>query len=84
MLQIFLINQSQHVRLKLQHEQIIVNEIIEEYNHPTSGIIRQARPAAKFSKTEAKIKSPAPLLGEHKREILLDIGMSEKQISELL
>ena len=68
----------------LQHEQIIVNEIIEEYNHPTSGIIRQARPAAKFSKTEAKIKSPAPLLGEHKKEILLDLGMSEKEISELL
>lgn len=68
----------------LQHEQIIANELIAEYEHPIAGTTRQPRPAAKFDKTPAMIRRPAPGLGEHSREILLDLGYPPEQIGMLL
>ncbi|MEM9621882.1 MAG: CoA transferase [Pseudomonadota bacterium] len=68
----------------LEHEQIKANNIISEYEHPIAGTTRQPRPAAKFDKTPAMIRRPAPGLGEHSREILLDLGYSDAQIQDLL
>jgi crotonobetainyl-CoA:carnitine CoA-transferase CaiB-like acyl-CoA transferase len=68
----------------LTHEQIIANELIEEMDQPGLGRVRQPRPAARFSVTPAKIQGAAPTLGEHTREILSEIGISEKKITSLL
>ena len=58
----------------MDHEQITANETIWYDNFDGFGQIRQARPAARFSKTESKIVRPAPKLGEHGLEILSDLG----------
>ena len=68
----------------LGNEQILANESILRLNYERYGEVRQARPAARFEKTPSEINSPAPLLGEHGREILLEIGYSEEKISKLL
>ena len=68
----------------LGNEQILANESILRLNYERFGEVRQARPAARFEKTPSEITNPAPLLGEHGREILLEIGYSEEKISKLL
>jgi len=68
----------------LGNEQILANESILRLNYERYGEVRQARPAARFKKTPSEINSPAPLLGEHGREILMEIGYSEEKISNLL
>jgi crotonobetainyl-CoA:carnitine CoA-transferase CaiB-like acyl-CoA transferase len=67
----------------IDHEQIRINATIEELDHPTGGRIRQPRPAAQFAETPARIRRPAPLLGEHSREILAAAGFSADEITAL-
>ena len=53
-------------------------------DHPTEGEIRQARPSAKFSESPAAIQRMPPRLGEHSRAVLLEAGLSEEEIAELV
>jgi crotonobetainyl-CoA:carnitine CoA-transferase CaiB-like acyl-CoA transferase len=57
-----------------EHEQVKINEMVSEYDHPTAGRIRQPRPAARFDRTPATIRRHAPALGEHSDEILEELG----------
>jgi crotonobetainyl-CoA:carnitine CoA-transferase CaiB-like acyl-CoA transferase len=63
--------------------QIINNEIISELEQPGVGPIRQARPAARFSKTPAEKPRPAPELGQHNNEILSELGFTQAEIDNL-
>lgn len=67
----------------LNHEQIRINELIEEMEQPGLGRVRQPRPAARFSDTQASIQGAAPKLGEHSREILQGLGLPEEKIDAL-
>ena len=68
----------------LEHEQVRINEIISEYDHPGIGRVRQPRPAARFSGTPVAKEPLAPVLGEHGREILTDLGLGEADVEALL
>jgi crotonobetainyl-CoA:carnitine CoA-transferase CaiB-like acyl-CoA transferase len=57
--------------------QIAANELIVESEHPLAGRLRQPRPAARFEKTPAELRSPAPQLGEHTESVLAELGLSE-------
>jgi len=57
------------------HEQIRANEMVEEFDHPVAGRIRQPRPAARFDKTPAAMQRHAPTLGQHTRELLEELGV---------
>ena len=60
-----------------------MNEIISEFEQPGVGPIRQARPAARFSKTPAEKPRPAPELGQHNNEILSELGFTQAEIDNL-
>ena len=62
----------------MDHEQIIANQTILRDKYDGFGEVRQARPAALFEGTPSKIKRPAPKLGEHSKEILDHLGISEE------
>jgi crotonobetainyl-CoA:carnitine CoA-transferase CaiB-like acyl-CoA transferase len=68
----------------IEHEQIRVNATIEEHEHSVAGRIRQPRPAARFSATPARMRRPAPMLGEQSREILEEAGFSASEIDALI
>jgi crotonobetainyl-CoA:carnitine CoA-transferase CaiB-like acyl-CoA transferase len=67
----------------LAHPQIAANELIVESIHPHVGRMRQARPAARFERTPAELRRPAPLLGEHTDEVLAEAGFSSDEIAAL-
>ena len=67
----------------LDHPQIQANEMIVEEVHPVAGPIRQARPAARFDRTPARIRGPAPELGADTVAILEELGVSSTEIDEL-
>jgi crotonobetainyl-CoA:carnitine CoA-transferase CaiB-like acyl-CoA transferase len=68
----------------LENPQIINNKIISEFEQPGVGTVRQARPAARFSKTPAMKPRPAPGLGEHNKQILSEVGFTNDEIDNFL
>jgi len=61
-----------------QHPQMQANGTFIEYDHPTAGRLRQARPPALFHGTPGGPVRPAPELGEHTKEVLADLAASKK------
>jgi crotonobetainyl-CoA:carnitine CoA-transferase CaiB-like acyl-CoA transferase len=61
-----------------EDEQIRHNQMFRELDHPVAGAMRDARPAPRFQKTPAAPGGPAPTVGQHTREILEQIGLSDK------
>ena len=57
--------------------------MISSYEHPIAGTVKVVAPAVKISATPAAIDRPAPLVGEHTREILAGYGLTT-DIDELL
>ncbi|WP_315832394.1 CoA transferase [Bradyrhizobium prioriisuperbiae] len=64
----------------IHNEQVIARGLIEEFDQPTVGKVRQPRPAARFDVNEAGIQGPAPLIGEHSRDVLRELGYSSGEI----
>jgi crotonobetainyl-CoA:carnitine CoA-transferase CaiB-like acyl-CoA transferase len=63
--------------------QVAANGLIVESEHPHAGRMRQPRTAARFDRTPAEIRTPAPLLGEHTEAVLAEIGISSERLAEL-
>jgi crotonobetainyl-CoA:carnitine CoA-transferase CaiB-like acyl-CoA transferase len=63
--------------------QIAHNGTFVEYEHPTEGHIKTPGFPYKFSATPPRIDRGAPLVGEHSREVLAELGVSDDRISEL-
>ncbi|MFT5097960.1 MAG: crotonobetainyl-CoA:carnitine CoA-transferase CaiB-like acyl-CoA transferase [Candidatus Azotimanducaceae bacterium] len=68
----------------MSHEQINANKSIERTVYEGFGEVRQAVPAARFDVTPSMINGPAPKLGEHSREVLLELGYHQRKCDELL
>ena len=68
----------------IEHEQIRVNEMIVEEDHPVAGPTRQARPAARFDVTPAQIQRPAPVVGQDSVAILEELGFDDAEVESLL
>ena len=65
------------------HPQVQANGIVIEQDHPVVGRVRQARPAEQMDGTPSAISRPAPVLGQHTEEVLVEMGVSSQRIAEL-
>ncbi|HIF92778.1 MAG TPA: CoA transferase [Myxococcales bacterium] len=63
--------------------QVVHNESLVTWQHPTAGNVRQPRPAARFSATPAEVARSAPVLGQHNDEVLAELGRSQDEIARL-
>ena len=78
----------------LEHPQTVARNMVVETDHPTAGRVRSLGSAVKMSGTGHRSQSdagssvgtpsPAPLLGQHTREVLGDAGVSDERIDVLV
>lgn len=59
-------------------------EMIVEVDHPKAGKVETIGHPVKFSRTPARINHAAPLLGQHTREVLAEIGYDNAQIEAFI
>lgn len=57
--------------------------LVQSYQHPLAGEVKGIGPAVNLSETPAGIDRPAPMVGEHGREILAEHGIDEAEIDAL-
>lgn len=65
---------------------VSLDEIVAEQpiaTHPLAGDYHQVRAAARMSATPIRARRPAPIPGQHNREVLLELGYSTEQIDAL-
>lgn len=67
----------------IHHPQVQASGTVVEYDHPVAGPVRQARPAARFSRTPPQIRHGAPALGQHTDAILAEAGLETGEIERL-
>ena len=65
------------------HPQASALEAVSRKLHPEYTNLAQAGVMLEFSQTSAEDGPAAPVLGQHTREVLLDLGYAEEEISEL-
>ena len=67
----------------LRDGQVQANHILEEYESPVFGRVRQPRPAARFDRTPASVRELAPLLGADNAAIMSELGYQGDEIARL-
>jgi CoA:oxalate CoA-transferase len=68
----------------MEDEQVLAREMVVEVNHPTAGPFKMPGIPVKLSQTQGEIRGPAPLLGQHNREILQGLlGLSAGEMDAL-
>jgi crotonobetainyl-CoA:carnitine CoA-transferase CaiB-like acyl-CoA transferase len=68
----------------LDDPQVINNKLIQTFEQPGLGTVRQPRPAARFEATPAAIGGPAPRIGQDTRAVLMELGYAAGEIDKLL
>ena len=63
--------------------QVLENEYIIDYDHPSFGPIKVVGFPYQFSGTPASLRRAAPEFGQHTEEILLELGYTWEDIAQL-
>ena len=66
------------------HPQLAASGLFQTMAHPTEGTLRYVRPTTKFSRSPASVRTPAPRIGEHSRELLREVGVTDVEIDALI
>ena len=64
--------------------QALAREMVVELDHPRAGRTRALGLPVKLSRTPGKVSRPAPVLGQHTREVLEEFGFSRAEIDNLV
>ena len=59
-------------------------DLIRRVAHPSEGETLEVGPPARFSRSPAAVRRPAPLLGEHTVQALAEAGLEPAEIDDLL
>ena len=68
----------------LEDPQVKAMDALLTYQHPYAGMVRTPRPAAQFEQTPSNLYTHSPLLGEHSREVLSELGYEKSEVDRLL
>lgn len=65
-------------------EHLTANDFWWDTEHPINGPVRQTGRIMKWERRAMRLERPAPTLGQHSREILLECGIDPARIEELV
>jgi crotonobetainyl-CoA:carnitine CoA-transferase CaiB-like acyl-CoA transferase len=68
----------------LSHPQTLARNMVLELEHPQAGATQAIGCPIHFSATPTESTAPAPLLGQHTRELLAEFGLSGNEIDALI
>jgi crotonobetainyl-CoA:carnitine CoA-transferase CaiB-like acyl-CoA transferase len=73
-----------NVRQMHENEQALARQMIVETDHPRAGRVKTLGLPVKFSDTPGGIRRPAPVYGQHTREVLREYGFTEAEIDRMV
>lgn len=73
----------QNIAEVLEDEQVRDQELVVSLPHPKIPELKVAGVPLKLSETPGRLSSPPPMLGEHTRETLREIGFDDRELDEL-
>ncbi|HEX8883785.1 MAG TPA: CoA transferase, partial [Noviherbaspirillum sp.] len=68
----------------LAHPQALARDMIVETEHPAAGPVKGIGLPIRFSGGKSDGKRPAPMLGEHTRAVLEELGYSNDEVAQLV
>lgn len=68
----------------LTHPQTLARGMVVDLNHPQAGKTKAIGCPIHFSQTPAQINRPAPMLGQHTRELLLEFSFTDAEVDALV
>jgi crotonobetainyl-CoA:carnitine CoA-transferase CaiB-like acyl-CoA transferase len=63
--------------------QVVENNMVTEFEHPTFGALQMVAPAVNLSETPGSVRTPAPEFSQHTEEVLLEAGYTWEEIEQL-
>lgn len=72
------------IREAAEMDQVKARGVFTDIDHPRYGVLTLTDTPFRMSETEPTIERPAPLLGQHNREILAEYGYSREEIEEFV
>lgn len=66
-----------------EHPQLVARNMVQTIEHPRLGRMQVARNPVLLDRDGPDVARPAPMLGEHSEEILLELGYAPEAIQEL-
>ncbi|XP_038076832.1 succinate--hydroxymethylglutarate CoA-transferase-like [Patiria miniata] len=74
----------QNLQQVFSDPQVVHNNMIQEFNHPTVGNVRVPGPPVGYSTIQTNVRLSSPQLGEHTNRVLLEVlGYDQSQIQQL-
>ena len=67
-----------------QNEQIEALAVLETYVTENLGKLTAPRPPVQFDGAATSLAEPSPGLGQHSREVMMELGFTTEQVDELL
>jgi crotonobetainyl-CoA:carnitine CoA-transferase CaiB-like acyl-CoA transferase len=58
-------------------------EALPDGEHPIAGAYKVIPPPVRFSATPASVRRPAPMIGQHNREVLTEVGIDDAEVTRL-
>ena len=71
------------VRTWFTEPDLVTAGLVAHYQHPTYGRFRQFGHLVTLSETPGRISGPPPLLGQHSRAVLTEVGYTPEEIDDL-